>query len=97
MQKLTAEERETHILICETSEHLIIDTSVRTVITKCYKQGYEVVREERYPDGTLCSVVFKAPKNAITFRSMAALQKPLSNKQLEQRKNFTKAGQSTRF
>jgi len=78
MEKLSREERETHLLMCEVDDYVMIDTSMRTIITKCRKCGYEVVREEYYPDGTLCSALFKAPKKAITFRSMAALSKPAS-------------------
>lgn len=79
MEKLSREERETHLLMCEVGDYVMIDTSMRTVITKCRKCGYEVVREEYYSDGTLCSALFKAPKKAITFRSMAAMAKPASN------------------
>ena len=78
MEKLSREERETHLLMCEVDDYVMIDTSMRTVITKCRKCGYEIVREEYYPDGTHCSVLFKAPKRAISFRSMAALSKPAS-------------------
>lgn len=75
MEKLSREERETHLLMCEVDDYVMIDTSMRTVITKCRKCGYELVREEYYPDDTLCSALFKAPKKAITFRSMAAMAK----------------------
>ena len=91
MHRLTREEWETHISIDAEGECAIIDTSIPKDINKCKKLGYEIVRENHYEDGTICSVIFKAPRRAITFRSMEAVNRkgvPMS----EKRKNKLREG-----
>lgn len=67
--RLSREEWETHISIDAIEECAIIDTSIPKDINKCRKMGYEVIRENTYEDGSICSVVFKVPRRAISFRS----------------------------
>lgn len=81
MQKLSRLERETHICINEAEEYAMIDTAVQKDITKCRKQGYEVVKENFYDDGTICNVIFRAPKRAISFRNLEKMV--ISEKQRE--------------
>lgn len=97
MQKLTKEERETHISVSEQDGTAIIDTSIQRDITKCRKLGYEVIRENHYEDGSICNVVFKVPRRAISFRSMEAMNKEPSKKQIEHRKRLASMGHNTRF
>ena len=91
MHRLTREEWETHISIDAEGECATIDTSIPKDINKCRKMGYEVIKENRYEDGTICSVIFKAPRRAITFRNMEAVNRkgaPIS----EERKNKLRDG-----
>ncbi len=74
MQKLTREEWETHISIDAIEETAIVDTSIPKDITKLKKCGWEVVKENKYPDGSICNVIFKAPKRAISFRNISKLE-----------------------
>ena len=32
------------------------------------------VKENKYPDGTVCNVIFKAPRKAISFRDVSKLE-----------------------
>lgn len=87
MQKLTRAEWETHISIDELEGYAIIDTSIPKDINKCRKLGYEIIKENHYEDGTVCNVIFKAPRKAISFRSMEAVNRPsrtLSEERLKQ-------------
>lgn len=74
MQKLTREEQETHISIDVIEEIAIVDTSIPKDITKLKKCGWEVLQENKYPDGTICNVIFKAPRKAISFRNISKLE-----------------------
>lgn len=74
MQKLTREEQETHISIDAIEEFAIVDTSIPKDITKLKKCGWEVLQENKYPDGTICNVIFKAPRKAISFRDVSKLE-----------------------
>ena len=75
MQKLTRAEWETHISIDTVEECAIIDTSIPKDINKCKKLGYEVIRENHYEDGSICNVVFKVPRRAISFRRMEVVNR----------------------
>ncbi len=33
-----------------------------------------MVQENKYPDGTICNVIFKAPRKAISFRDVSKLE-----------------------
>lgn len=74
MQKLTREEWETHISIDAIEETAIVDTSIPKDITKLKKCGWEVLQENKYPDGSICNVIFKAPRKAIIFRDISKLE-----------------------
>ena len=70
MAKLTREEMETHISIDNVEGYAIIDTSIPKDINKCKKMGYEVIRENLHEDGSICNVIFKAPRRCISFRNI---------------------------
>ena len=80
MQKLTREEWETHICIDAINEVAIIDTSIPKDITKLKKLGYPIVIENFYEDGSISNIIFSVPRKAISFRNMAVLNKPMSEK-----------------
>lgn len=67
--KLTREERETIVTICEADGCYHIDTSIQAHIRKFDKLGYSCIEEQRYDDGTVMSKQYKVPKYAISFRS----------------------------
>ena len=75
MQKLTREEWETHISIDAIEETAIVDTSIPKDITKLKKCGWEVLQENKYPDGSICNVIFKAPRRAISKLKRSEAQK----------------------
>lgn len=81
MQKLTREEWETHISIDAIEEFAIVDTSIPKDITKLKKCGWEVLQENKYPDGTVCNVIFKAPRRAITIQDIKTLERSEAQKQ----------------
>lgn len=81
MQKLTREEQETHISIDVIEEIAIVDTSIPKDITKLKKCGWEVLQENKYPDSTICNVIFKAPRKAITIRDIKTLERSEAQKQ----------------
>lgn len=81
MQKLAQEEKETHISIDRIEEIVTIDTSIAKDIAKCKKNGYTIVHESLYDDGSICSVIFKAPRRCITFRSLEQKQPPEEHKE----------------
>lgn len=70
MAKLTREEMETHISIDNVEGVAIIDTSVPKDINKCKKLGYEIIRENHYGDGSICSAAFRVPRRCVSFRSI---------------------------
>ena len=91
MQKLTRAEWETHISIDAVEECAIIDTSIPKDINKCKKLGYEVIRENHYEDGTVCNVIFKMPRRAISFRRMEAVNRqpaPLTEEEKERKRKL---------
>ncbi|WP_312047521.1 hypothetical protein [Anaerotignum sp.] len=91
MQKLTMDEWETHICIDAIEDCAIIDTSIPKDITKCRKQGYEVVQERYYEDGSICGVIFKVPRRCISFRGLQ--KRTVSNEQRHKaRENALKNG-----
>lgn len=68
IEKLHRDERETLIIFNEADNEYIIETTIFAHIRKFDKLGYEVVKEQKYSDGTIMSKEYKVPKFAITFR-----------------------------
>lgn len=70
MEKLNRDEWETHIYLNGIDCTAEISTGVPKDINKCRKLGYEVIRENKYPDGQVYEVVFKVPRRCISFRGL---------------------------
>lgn len=80
MQRLTRDEWETHICIDAVNEVAIIDTSIPKDINKLKKLGYPIITENFYDDGSTCNIIFSVPRKAMSFRNMAVLNMPMSEK-----------------
>lgn len=81
MEKLSREEQETYLHMNALNDVVVIESSVPKDINKFRKLGYEVIQENKYPNGEICSVLFRVPRKAITFRSMESVNRPLSEAQ----------------
>ena len=79
--KLTAEERETHLNYDPIEKVWTMDSSIPKHIRKALKQGWTPVRQYVYEDDTLCEMMLTAPERAVTIRNVE--KKQLSEKQLE--------------
>ena len=69
VERLTPEEKETIILFEKLSKDCIVDTSIPSDWRKLNKRGWEIIRIDRYPDGEVRSVAFKAPRSCVTFKT----------------------------
>jgi hypothetical protein len=68
-QKLTNEELETHASFDKTDNYWTVDTSIPADWRKLNKLGWEAIHINECSDGSIQSVIFKAPKNAVSFRA----------------------------
>lgn len=68
-QKLTNEELETHASFDKTDNYWTVDTSIPADWRKLNKLGWEATHINECSDGSVQSVIFKAPKNAVSFRT----------------------------
>lgn len=73
--KVTNEERETHLLIDTIDNIWIVDSSIPKDYRRFEKMGWDIIGIVRHTDGSIISMRFKGPRNAITIRS--AKPKPL--------------------
>ena len=78
--RLTNEERETHIYYDAISKRWTMDSSIPKHFRKALKQGWTPIRQYVYEDGTICEMILTAPERAVTIRSTE--KKKLSPKQL---------------
>ena len=60
---------ETHALFDKTDNCWTVDTSIPADWRKLNKLGWEATYINECSDGSIQSVIFKAPKNAISFRT----------------------------
>jgi len=67
-QRLTLDEMETHALSAKNENYCTVDTSIPSDWNRLNKLGWEVVSIDKYKDGKIRSVIFKAPKKCISFR-----------------------------
>lgn len=79
--KLTTEERETHLYYDPVEKIWTMESSVSKHMNKALKQGWTPIRQYVYEDGSMCSMILTAPERAITIRSVE--KKQLSDKQLK--------------
>lgn len=67
--RLTAHEKEMHILQAGTDGTIHVDTTIQKYANKLKKQEWKQTAEYVYDDGTPCGGAFEAPEWAITFRN----------------------------
>lgn len=78
--KLTNEERETHLCYDLVEKVWVMDSSIPKHFRKALKQGWTPVRQYIYEDGTVCEMVLTAPERSVTIRNTE--KKKVSDKQL---------------
>lgn len=66
--KLTRIERETHLYLNDEENIWYADSYIPRDINKFKKQGWDMIDESFYPDGTIAYARFKAPSFAISIR-----------------------------
>ena len=67
--RLTLEEQETHVLVNKEEPYCTVDTSIPSDWNKLNKLGWEVLKIDRYRDSKVRSVIFRAPKKCLSFRT----------------------------
>ena len=80
-ERLTNEERETHLNYDIIDKQWIMESFVPKHFRKALKQGWAPIRQYVYDDGVVCGMVLTGPERAITIRNVD--KKKLSDKQLE--------------
>lgn len=78
--KLTLEERETILTYDSVDKMWTMDSVIPKQFNKALRQGWKLIRQYVYEDGTVCGMVLTAPERAITIRNTA--KKQMSEKQL---------------
>ena len=90
--KLRNDEMETHVLFDNVTMKWTCWTTLKKQMTKMKKAKWKVVNTEYYVDGTIYSMSFEAPENAVTFRTLTdeeaapkkrAPRKPMTEEQKE--------------
>src|SRR4051812_16795904 len=76
-EHLTADERETTIHLDDASGDMRVTTWQRRIITRLIRAGWEPV--ERLRHGSSRGAVFVIPARALTLRSRASVERPLSD------------------
>ena len=79
--KLTNEERETILNYDSITKSWIMDSTVPKHFHRAVKQGWIPIRQYVYDDDTVCGMVLKAPKRAVTIRNVE--KKKMSEKQMK--------------
>lgn len=79
--KLTAEEKEVMLNYDYISEEWIMDATIPKYFRKALRQGWVPIKKYVYDDGTVCGMVLKAPKWAVTIRNIE--KKKMSEKQMK--------------
>lgn len=88
--KLTTDERETIITISYAEDEVVqMYTTIPKDYNKALKQGWELVTQYVYEDGTTAGGVFQAPRRCISIRSVK--ERGVSDKQ---RENLERARQA---
>lgn len=78
--KPTIEEKETHLYYNPIDDEWVMDSNISKHFRKAVKQGWIPIRQYVYADGTVSSMMLRAPERAITIRNTA--KKQMSEKQL---------------
>ena len=91
MEKLTREERETVINYCEADGYYLIETTVQKHINKFDKLGYECIRVDKYPDGSVMCKEYKVAERVISYRSpIVPPKKELSEEEKARKRELIK-------
>lgn len=89
-QKYTREEYEVILNYDYIAGQWTAWTNIPAYINKFRKQGWSVRREDKYDDGSVCSVTFTAPKPSVSIGKAVRPKRNLSDLQrLELRKRAT--------
>jgi hypothetical protein len=62
---------ETHVMVEKLQQYCTVDTSIPSDWNKLNKLGWEVVNIDKYKDGKIRSVIFRAPKKYLSFRKVS--------------------------
>ena len=82
--RLSNAERETHYLIDHETDNVVTaDTTIMKDYTKMKKQGWTLIKQYVYPDGTIVGGCFEAPRHALSIRSATAKKRNVSAAQIE--------------
>lgn len=79
--RLTNEEKETTLAYDNVDKIWIMDSTVSKHFNKAIKQGWHLVRQYVYEDGTICGMTLTASERAITIRNTT--KKQMSEKQMK--------------
>lgn len=78
--KLGVDEKETTLNYDSVNKEWIMDSTVYKHYNKALKQGWKLIRQYVYDDGTVCGMVLTAPDRAVTIRN--TVKKQVSEKQM---------------
>lgn len=86
--QLSTEERETILNISYADDDVVyMDTTILKDYNKAVKQGWELIGQYVYEDGTVAGGQFKAPRRCLSLRNIK--ERELSDKQKENLKRHT--------
>ena len=74
--RLSQDERETHIFI--EGDTTIMDSTIPRDFHKALKQSGEPISVTIYEDGTVCGMILKAPRKAVSIRNANPAQREIS-------------------
>lgn len=84
--RLKTNEMETHLsLTCDTNIWECY-TNIPRDMKKLESKGWEKIDEQYYPDGSILSMTFQAPRHAVTLRGAQKLKRELTEEQREEYK-----------
>jgi ligand-binding sensor domain-containing protein len=72
--KLSADEREVHLYYDADTKLWTMDSTVPKYFRKALRQGWTLVRQYVYDDGTVCGMVLTAPEKSVTIRNTTKKQ-----------------------
>lgn len=82
--RLTNEERETHYFIESIKDDVVVaDTLIMKDYTRMQKQGWTLVKQYVYQDGTVVGGCFQASRRCLSIRGAQTAKRVPSEKQLE--------------
>lgn len=74
--RLSQDERETHIFI--EGDTAIMDSTIPRDFHKALKQNWEPISVTKYEDGTVCGMMLRAPRKAVSIRNANPVQREIS-------------------